>query len=126
MQCGTHSKHFPTHQTRIKHLRHITEDMKISILPTVPIFAGIREFRFKVKEAKCDFCMKKIKDLEYIIDKDGRRPNPERATAIKDMSTPNNVTTLKSFLGLAHDYQSFIKNLHDFSAPLNELQKKKR
>ena len=37
MQCGTHSKHFPTHQMRIKPPRHITEDMKISILPTVPI-----------------------------------------------------------------------------------------
>ena len=37
MQCGTHSKHFPTHQMRITPLRHITEDMKISILPTVPI-----------------------------------------------------------------------------------------
>ena len=37
MPCGTHSKHFPTHQMRIRPLRHITEDMKISILPTVPI-----------------------------------------------------------------------------------------
>ena len=37
MQCGTHSKHFPTYQMRIRPLRHITEDMKISILPTVPI-----------------------------------------------------------------------------------------
>ena len=37
MQCGTHSKHFPTHQMRIRPLRHITEDMKIFILPTVPI-----------------------------------------------------------------------------------------
>ena len=31
MQCGTHSKHFPTHQMRIRPLRHITEDMKIYI-----------------------------------------------------------------------------------------------
>ena len=37
MQCGTYSKHFPTHQMRIRPLRHITEDMKISIWPTVPI-----------------------------------------------------------------------------------------
>ena len=37
MQCGTHSKHFSTPQMRIRPLRHITEDMKISILPTVPI-----------------------------------------------------------------------------------------
>ena len=37
MQCGTHSKHFPTHKMRIRPLRYITEDMKISILPTVLI-----------------------------------------------------------------------------------------
>ena len=37
MQCGTHSKHFPTHQMMMRPLKHITEDMKISILPTVPI-----------------------------------------------------------------------------------------
>ena len=37
MQYGTHSKHFPMHQMRLRPLRHITEDMNISILPTVPI-----------------------------------------------------------------------------------------
>ena len=37
MQCGTHSKHFPSHQMRIRPLRHVPEDTKISILPTVPI-----------------------------------------------------------------------------------------
>ena len=37
MQYGTHSKYFPTHQMRIRPLRHITEDIKISILPTVQI-----------------------------------------------------------------------------------------
>ena len=52
------------------------------------VFAQIREFGFKVKEAKCDFCMNKIKYLGHIIDKDERRPDLERATAIKDMPTP--------------------------------------
>ena len=51
------------------------------------VFAQIRGFGFKVKEAKCDFCMNKIKYLGHIIDKDGRRPEPERGTAIKDMPT---------------------------------------
>ena len=85
------------------------------------VFAQIREFGFKVKEAKCDFCMNKIKYQGLIIDKDGRRPDPERATAIKDMPAPDNVTTLQSFLGLANYYQSFIKNLQDLRTPLNEL-----
>ena len=39
------------------------------------VFAQIREFGFKVKEAKCDFCMNKIKYLGH-IDKDGGRPSP--------------------------------------------------
>ena len=81
------------------------------------VFTQIQEFRFKVKEAKCDFCMNKIKYLGHIIDKNGRRLDPERATAIKDMPAPDNVT-LQSFLGLANYNQSFIKNL------LNELLKK--
>ena len=88
------------------------------------VFAQIREFGFKVKEAKCDFCMNKIKYLGHIIDKDGRRSDPEKATAIKDMPAPDNVTTLQSFLGLANYYQSFIKNLHDLCAPENGLLKK--
>ena len=46
------------------------------------VFAQTLEFGFKVKEVKCDFCMNKIKYLGHIIDKDGRRLNPERATAI--------------------------------------------
>ena len=58
------------------------------------VFAQIREFGFKVKEAKCDFCMKKIKYLEHIIDKDGRHPDPERATAIKDTPYCHDITEL--------------------------------
>ena len=73
------------------------------------VFAQIQEIGFKVKEAKCDFYMNKIKYLGYIIDKDRRCPDPERATAIKDMPASDNVMTLQSFLGLANYYQSFIK-----------------
>ena len=46
--------------------------------------------------------MNKIKYLRHIIDKDGRRPDSERATAIKDIPAHDNITTLQSFLGLAN------------------------
>ena len=84
------------------------------------VFAQIREFGFKVKEAKCDFCMNKIKYLGYIIDKD-----PERATAIKDMHAPDNVTTLQGFLGRANYYQSFIKKSARSPCPAKRTTKKK-
>ena len=88
------------------------------------VFAQIREYGFKVKEAKCDFCMNKIKYLGHIIDKDGRRP--ERATSIKDMPAPDNVTTLQSFLGLANYYQSFIKKCARSPCPAKRTTKKRQ
>ena len=57
-----------------------------------------------------------------IIDENGRKPDPERSTAIREIS--NIVTSLQSFLGLANYYQSFIHKMHDLLAPLNELWKK--
>ena len=65
--------------------------------------------------------MEKTKYLGHIIDKDGRRSDPERATTIEDMSAPDNIASLQSFLGLANYYQIFIQNMHDLCCPLNEL-----
>ena len=47
------------------------------------VFSRIQEFGFKVKEEKCEFFLEEIKYLGHIIDKDGRRQDPDRATAIK-------------------------------------------
>ena len=85
------------------------------------VFAQILEFGFKVKEAKCDFCMNKIKYLGHIIDV----PTPRGLQLHKDMPASDNVTTLQSFLGVANNYQSFIKKFHDLRA-LTERTTKKR
>ena len=63
------------------------------------------------------FSWKKITYLGHIIDKYGRRPDPERAVAIKDMPTPDNITSLQSFLVLANYYQIFLSNMQDSHAP---------
>ena len=48
--------------------------------------------------------LSEMKYLGHIINKDGRRPDPDRATAIKDMPAPDNVQAQQSFLGLANFY----------------------
>ena len=40
------------------------------------------------------------------------------------MPTPENVSALQSFLGLANDYQVFIPDMYNLRAPLNEFLKK--
>lgn len=88
------------------------------------VFKRIQEFGFKLSPEKCDFFMKKIKYLGQIIDKEGRRPDPQRTEAIEKMPAPDSVTKLKSFLGLVQYYAIYIPNIHNLRAPLNELLKK--
>ena len=58
------------------------------------VFPRIQGYGLKLNESKCDFFMGKIKYLKHIIDKDSKRPDPERATTIKDMPAPENVSAL--------------------------------
>ena len=74
-------------------------------------------------DQKNEFCMNKIKYLGQIIDHEGRKPDLKRAEAIRNMPTPDNVTKLQSFLGLANCYNMYIAKMHDSRAPLNELLK---
>ena len=48
------------------------------------------------------FFMERIKYLRRIIDKDVRRPDPERGAAIKDIPAPDNIDSLQRFLGQAN------------------------
>ena len=43
------------------------------------VFERIHNFGFRIKETKCEFLMNEIRYLGHIIDKNGRRPDPERA-----------------------------------------------
>ena len=90
------------------------------------VFDKIQEYGFKVKEAKCDFFLSEIKYLGHIINKDGRWPDPDRATAIKDMLAPDNVQALQSFLGLTNFYLIFIKNIYNLRAPPRQWTSQER
>ena len=85
------------------------------------VFAQIREFGFRERKQIAISVWTK----SNIIDKDGRRPDPERATAIKDMSAPDNFTTLQNFLGLANYYQSFIKKIARSLRPTKRTTKQR-
>ena len=61
-----------TSKTTAEHRSHITN-----------VSEKLQKYGFKVKEAKCDFFLPEIKYLGHIINRDGRRPDPERANAIR-------------------------------------------
>ncbi|KAL0818832.1 hypothetical protein ABMA28_008152 [Loxostege sticticalis] len=78
----------------------------------------------KIKRNKCSFLAKEVKYLGFIIDRNGVRVDPEKVEAITRMPHPNNVSELKSFIGMVIFYGKFIKNLSVHLSPLYELLKK--
>ena len=84
------------------------------------VFQRIEEYGFKLSAEKCRFFMKKIKYLEQIINSDRRKPDPERAEAIKNMPAPDNV----AILVLVNYYSIYNLKMYDMKAPLNNLVKK--
>jgi hypothetical protein len=62
------------------------------------------------------------KYLGFIVDKQVLRPDPQKITAVADMSAPTNIATLRSFLGLVNYYQSFVPNMLSIRQPLDGLK----
>ncbi|KAG6451048.1 hypothetical protein O3G_MSEX006918 [Manduca sexta] len=78
----------------------------------------------KIKRSKCDFLSNEIQYLGFIIGWDGVKVNSEKIKPIISMPHPNNVTELKSFLGMVNYYGKFVKNMSTFLSPLYDLLKK--
>ncbi|PIC40682.1 hypothetical protein B9Z55_008338 [Caenorhabditis nigoni] len=84
----------------------------------------INDYGFRIRLEKCTFLMERITFLGFIIDKDGRRPDPEKIAAVQQMPPPTNDGQVRSFLGFIQFYGSFVKELFRLRPPLDALTKK--
>lgn len=78
----------------------------------------------KLKKNKCHFLMEEVQYLGYIISKDGVKVDPSKVEAISKIPRPQNVTELRSFLGLVNFYAKFVRNLSTVLSPLYDLLRK--
>ncbi|PIO68609.1 reverse transcriptase, partial [Teladorsagia circumcincta] len=88
------------------------------------VFQRIQDYGFRVRLEKCSFLQTQIKYLGFVINAQGRRPDPDKVKAIQKMPAPNDVSQLRTFLGLINFYGNFVKDLHNLRAPLDALTKK--
>jgi len=75
----------------------------------------------KVNKKKCQFGVKSVDFLGYILDATGLHPNEDKVKAIKHAPRPKNKTELQAFLGLLNFYNSFLKNRASVAKDLYEL-----
>lgn len=81
----------------------------------------LREYGLRVRKEKCEFLKPSVEYLGHVIDAKGLHTSPAKITAIVDAPPPENVSQLRSFLGLLNYYGRFIPNLASLLQPLHEL-----
>ena len=75
-----------------------TDDQHLSTLEEV--LKRLQEAGLLLKEKKCIFMAESVTYLGFRIDAQGLHPVPEKVKAVQEAPKPQNVTELKSYLGL--------------------------
>lgn len=79
------------------------------------------ENKLFVKAEKCEFHVKSVSFLGYIIESGQVRTDPEKVQAVAEWPKPTTVKQLQQFLGFANFYCRFIRNYSRVVAPLTQL-----
>lgn len=78
----------------------------------------------KLKLSKFFFVLPSVEYLGHVISAEGIRPSSEKTRAVSNTPASQNVTQLRSFLGLLNYYGKFLPNLSSVLAPLYTLLQK--
>ena len=101
-----------TGATEEEHVQNVDEVLKRLQL------AGLR-----VNPSKCQWMLSEVTYLGHKVTSDGVHTTEEKVRAVVDAPTPQDVTQLKSYLGLLTYYHRFLPNLSTEAAPLYLLLK---
>ena len=90
----------------------------------ITVFGRLEKANLTMKPEKCSFGMTRTKYLGHVIDAVGISPDPEKIRQIKERPQPKSVPDIRSFLGLAGYYRSFVPNFSIIAKPLSDMTRK--
>ena len=75
----------------------------------------------KLKKEKCAFLLPRVEYLGHGISSDGLEPSASKVAAIVNAPAPQNLTELRSLLGLVNYYRKFLPDVATILTPLHQL-----
>jgi hypothetical protein len=99
--------HSATHEAHIAHLRHAIQ---------LTHKAGL-----ELNPKKCIFGSTTVEYLGHTISLDGVRPGKDKTQAMKDITESKTMKQLKSFIGQANYFRSYVKGFARVASDLNAL-----
>ena len=86
------------------------------------VFVRFRSSGLKLKPSKCVLFQNRVMYLGHIVSESGITTDPGKIERICEWPVPENVTEIKSFLGLASYYRRFVPNFAQVARPLHKLK----
>ena len=83
----------------------------------------IEKSGLKLNKEKCFLNRKQVKCFGHLISKEGIKPSQEKVEAIKDMPPPENVSQLRTVMGMLNYHAKFINHLATMIKPMSDLLK---
>nr|GEX41166.1 putative reverse transcriptase domain-containing protein [Tanacetum cinerariifolium] len=86
----------------------------------------LKKEKLYAKFSKCEFWLKEVHFLGHVVNRDGIHVDPIKVKSVKNWKTPESLTKIRSFLGLAGYYRRFIENFSKIAKRLTLLTQKNK
>ena len=87
------------------------------------VMSALDHYGVTLNDKKCVYKASELTFLGHQVSGDGISPGKDKVEAISSMPDPQNVSELRSFLGLSTYLAKFLPNMANVTAPLNALLK---
>lgn len=88
------------------------------------VLARLKSAGVTLNEKKCIYKVPRVKFLGHILDANGVHVDPAKVQAVAEMPAPNDVSGVRSFLGLVNHLGKYIPQLATLTEPLRQLMSK--
>ena len=90
------------------------------------VLQTLKEHQLFAKYSKCEFWLRSVTFPGHIISSERVEVDPRKTEEVKNWPRPLNPTDIRSFLGLAGYYLSFVDGFVSIASPLTTLTQKSK
>ncbi len=87
------------------------------------ILDDVKRAKFTLNALKCSFFQRKIKYLGHVISEHSIEVDPDRVKAMTNLPPPQDVKSVRRFIGMVQFCHKFVKDLNIILAPMYDLLK---